>query len=148
MKVLFLDIDGVLNSRRTAVAFDGYPHSFSLDDMRRFDHVAIGLIRRLCDETGCSVALSSSWRYDYTAQEVAAALSLPVIDATPLSNGTRQMEIKAWLLAHPDVTSYAIVDDVGPMLKSQKSRFVQTDELHGLTLTDYLNLKRILGVSA
>lgn len=47
MKILFLDIDGVLNSDRSNMAFSGYPHSFSDADMAKFDNVALGLLRRL-----------------------------------------------------------------------------------------------------
>lgn len=144
MKILFLDVDGVLNSRRTQIAFDGFPHDFTPAGMAKFDHVAIALIRRLCCETDCSVVLSSDWRYTCSAHETANALDLPVIDVTPRLPGSRGLEINAWLAAHPSVLSFAIVDDIAQMLPSQQAQFVQTDELHGLTLTDYLDLKRIL----
>lgn len=145
MKVLFLDIDGVLNSKRTSVAFDGYPHSFSTSDMRRFDMVAVALIRRLCAVTGASVVLSSDWRYDHTAHAVANALDLPVMGATPKLPGPRGLEINAWLAEHPEVEQYAIVDDIAAMLESQQMRFVQTDDEVGLSLRDYSTLLQILG---
>lgn len=146
-KILFLDIDGVLNSRRTASAFDGYPHTFDGTDMDRFDHVAITLMRRLCKETDCAVVLSSDWRYTCSVHETANALDLPVIGATPMmGNVSRGTEINAWLTEHANVEVYAIVDDIAQMLPSQQSRFVQTDELFGLSLTNYCDLKRILGV--
>lgn len=143
-KVLFLDIDGVLNSRRTSVAFDGYPHSF--DDMARFDHVAIGLIRKLCKDTDTAVVLSSDWRYTCTAYETANALDLPVIDITPVlpSSSKRGFEINAWLSKHPEVKNYAIVDDNDWMLDSQQLKFVRTDEEVGLSLRNYLDLKHVL----
>lgn len=144
-KVLFLDIDGVLNSKRTSVAFNGYPHSFDGVDMNRFDHVAIALIRLLCKETGCSVVLSSDWRYTCTAHETANALDLPVIDVTPKLPGKRGFEINAWLSNHLDVQTYAIVDDNDWMLESQENNFVQTDEEVGLSLRNYLDLRHILG---
>jgi histidinol phosphatase-like enzyme len=145
-KILFLDIDGVLNSNRTCVAFDGYPHSFDGRDMGQFDHVAIGLIRQLCKATDCSVVLSSDWRLCSTAHETANALDLPVVDCTPSLKGCRGLEINAWLAAHPEVATYAIVDDNDGMLESQMTRFVKTDAEVGLMLRDYVDLKRILGV--
>ena len=45
MKVLFLDIDGVLNSTKTCVAFGGYP--MELHHIEAFDKAAIRLIQRL-----------------------------------------------------------------------------------------------------
>lgn len=147
-KILFLDIDGVLNSRRSLVAFDSYPHSFGAADMEFFDKVAIALVRRLCEVTNCSVVLSSDWRYDGEcgAHEAANGLDLPIIDVTPmLLQSSRGQEIAAWLSEHPDVTTYAIVDDMATMLPSQQARFVQTDELCGLSLINYVDLRKILG---
>lgn len=153
-KVLFLDIDGVLNSRRTCEAFDGFPHCYEPAHMARFDHVAIALIRRLCDKTGASIVLSSSWRHDpckdtkIVAVKHATGLDLPIIDCTPDCNGPRGLEINAWLSAHQEVTSYAIVDDNDDMLTEQKHRFVQTNFETGLSLQDYLTLEHLLGPRA
>jgi len=54
MKILFLDIDGVVNSRSTSNFHEPYP----IDP-----HMAL-LIARIKLSTGCDVVLSSSWRYD------------------------------------------------------------------------------------
>lgn len=144
MKVLFLDIDGVLNSRRSQMAFGGYPHDFSSADMARFDLVAVGLIRRLCRVTGCSIVLSSDWRYYTTAHLAANALDLPIMDVTPQLDASRGCEINAWLNEHPEVERYAIVDDIAAMLPSQQANFVQTDDECGLTLRDMNDLAAIL----
>lgn len=147
MKILFLDIDGVVNSRRTALAFGGYPHDFSPAGMARFDPVAIAMVRRLCRETKTSIVLSSTWRLHFTVAEVAAGLDLPVIDHTPNSPAGydgRGHEIAAWLAAHPEVDSYAIVDDQAVMLPEQAAHFGQTDEACGLSLDDYDRLYMIL----
>lgn len=144
-KVLFLDIDGVLNSVRSSVAYNGFPHDFTPKDMAKFDHVAIALIRRLCEVTDCSIVLSSSWRMGSTIHETAGALDLPVFDATPVLPGCRGDEIKAWLSGRPEVTTYAIVDDNSDMLDEQKPYFVKTDEFVGLSLKNYEDLAKLLG---
>lgn len=145
LKVLFLDIDGVLNSIRTEVASNGYPHSFSAFDMERFDRVAIALVRRLCRETDCSVVLSSDWRYNYSAHQAANALDLPIMDVTPMDvTGTRAMEIAAWLAAHPEVATYAIVDDIPDIEDLHGERWVLTDPAAGLSLANYSALLRLL----
>ncbi len=145
-KVLFLDIDGVINSERTRAAFNGYPQNFSQSDMVRFDQVAISLIRRVCKTTRCKIILSSSWRVYYRTEEVEEALDLPVIGVTPdLDGQARGFEINKWLSDHPEVTKYAIVDDTPDMLDSQKAFFVQTDPNDGLSFNDYLQLITILG---
>jgi hypothetical protein len=145
MKILFLDIDGVLNSKRSDYAFDGRPHDFSARQMAFFDMVAVALVRKLCAATGCSVVLSSDWRYNTTAHAAAAALDLPIMDITPmLHKVSRGVEIHAWLGAHPEVTHYAIVDDINAMLPDQQRHFVQTDETCGLSLDDFHRLHMIL----
>lgn len=154
-KVLFLDIDGVLNSHRTCTAFGsplkgGFPHGFDDDNMALFDHAAIGLIRKLCDKSDASIVLSSSWRIIHSVHDCANGLDLPIFDRTPSLNWpgrTRGDEIAAWLTDHPEVSRYAIVDDDGDMLESQKQNFVQTDFQDGLRFRDYENLLCILGES-
>jgi hypothetical protein len=144
-KVVFLDIDGVLNSLRTALLTNGFPHDFSERSMKQFDSFAIQLIQRLCSETGASVVLSSSWRILFKVHEVANGLNLPIIDRTPNFNAIRGKEIKAWLEKHPGVTHYVIIDDNSDMCADQKDHFVQTDGREGFLLKDYVRAMKILG---
>lgn len=142
MNILFLDIDGVLNSTRSCVAFKGYPLNFSAEHLGRFDWVAIGLVRKLCEETGAQIVLSSAWRQNFRAEVVGRELNLPIIDVTPWSSEpetVRGHEIKAWLDQHPEVNQYAIVDDNSDMLPEQIAggHFVQTNFEDGLTWTNY-----------
>jgi hypothetical protein len=134
-----------LNSARSFYAFDGYPHCFDAKSMAMFDHVALGLIRRLCEETGVSICLSSDWRIVHSVHDCANGLDLPIFDRTPDLNGPRGMEINAWLANHPEVTTYAIVDDNDGMLPDQLPFFVKTDHGNGLSMGDYSHLKWILG---
>lgn len=138
LKILFLDIDGVLNSTRTCVAFGGYP--IELEHINAFDQVAIRLIQRLCDAADVKVVLSSAWRLHYPYAQVARALGLPIIDKTPYLIGPRGMEINAWLSEHPLVEQYAILDDDADMLPDQLPHFVRTDGNDGLTWAGYQKL--------
>ena len=143
MRVLFLDIDGVLNSTKTCVAFGGYP--MELQHIEAFDKAAIKLIQRLCDSSGVQIVLSSAWRLTHHFGDVAKALALPIIDRTPNLLGPRGNEIKAWLDKHVEVTHYAIVDDDADMLDYQMPFFVQTSHFEGLTWADYCKLCAIFG---
>lgn len=147
-RILFLDIDGVLNSERSCHAFGGYPHDFTPGGIARFDLVAVALVRRLCRESGAVVVLSSTWRYHFSAAEVAAALDLPVIGTTTIVNAndyaSRGGEIAAWLAEHPEVEHYAIIDDIDVMLPEQQAHFVQTDWRCGLSLDDCQRLHMLL----
>ncbi|MCG3177340.1 MAG: hypothetical protein MOGMAGMI_02312 [Candidatus Omnitrophica bacterium] len=154
MKVLFLDIDGVLNSKRSAVAFNKFPWDVKPEDIPLFDLVAVALIRKVCKETHAKIVLSSTWRHTVGWERVGQALDLPIIDATPTKiNGKRGHEIEMWLerqcTRHPELQTtgitYAIVDDDSDMLEAQRPFFVQTDGENGLTLANYDALVKILG---
>jgi hypothetical protein len=143
-----LDIDGVINSTRTQLAFGGYPHDFSERDMARFDPVALALIRKLCDITGAVVVLTTTWRLTFTLHEVEKALDLPVIGATPDLGGDfcRADEVTMWLATAKGVTHYAIVDDLALDFEDPRHalRFVQTNPDNGLSLANYRHLWRLL----
>lgn len=148
LRVLFLDIDGVINSTRTAVVHFGYPHD--LTKMERFDHVSLALIRRLCEVGGLSVVLSSTWRKSFHYHDVANALDLPIIGATDTNGLVRGEEIARYLELHQDSIdpdNYAIVDDDSDMLDCQLPRFVQTDGNEGLSWRNYVDLCNLFGVN-
>lgn len=145
MRVLFLDIDGVLNSTRTSVAHGGYPHE--LTHTEAFDWVAIKLLQRLCDSSGIQVVLSSAWRLTHDHKDVAKAFDLPIIDRTPSLLGCRGDEIQHWLDNHVEVTNYAILDDDPDMLESQEPHFIHTRGSEGMTWADFSRLCQIFGES-
>lgn len=69
ISILFLDIDGVLNSHETQVIYGTVafpdPETFKAGyvvDSRATDKIAAKLINKLCDATGAFIVLSSSWR--------------------------------------------------------------------------------------
>lgn len=145
VKVIFLDIDGVLNSSRSCYAFGGFPHDFGTAAMARFDHVAIALIRKACELTDASIVLSSTWRLLHSVHECANGLDLPIFDKTPGGGGFRGAQIQEWLDAHPEVEKWVIVDDDSDMLDSQKPQFVQTDFQNGLSYDNYQQIVHLLG---
>jgi hypothetical protein len=144
MKVIFLDIDGVLNSHRSAVAYGGLPHH-AADHRGRFDEIAVRLVRGIAARAGAQVVLSSSWRADPEWREIGNALGIPLLDRTPQMLGPRGKEIAAWLEAHPKVECYAILDDDPDMLPEQLPYFVQTSYNDGLTWACAEKLAQLMG---
>lgn len=142
MKVLFLDIDGVVNCAKTMQRHRGF---IGIDPFMAF------LVGRLVDRTGCKVVLSSTWRLDEASCEEVSKQVCKFIDVTPrLFNGIyapmeRGHEIKDWLDRHPEVTRYAILDDNSDMLKEQLPSFFKTSWETGITeeiakqVEDHLN---------
>lgn len=102
-KILFLDIDGVVNSQSTTNFKDLYP----LDPYMAF------LVGRIQLNTDCQVVLSSSWRHHPDGVAVVEKRIVKLLDKTPHLGGEacRGDEVKAWLAEHPEVTRYAILDD-------------------------------------
>lgn len=153
-KVIFLDIDGVLNTERQhdrcVEAGVAYVDNFGY----AFDPVSVANLKRIVDETGADIVISSSWKFWglSTMQKLWASRELPgkLIDVTP-NNVSDEMllsvdldlmelpagkgsEIKEWLSTNGSrVTSYAILDDLPDMLPEQQSHFVQTDPRIGIT---------------
>lgn len=136
MKVLFLDIDGVVNCVTTSQRHRGFIG---------IDPYMAALVRRIVDATGCQVVLSSSWRHFPDGRKEVEQQVCPILDVTPTSSsGFRGDEIRVWLNAHPEVTRYAIVDDNSDMLPEQGKNFFKTSWAQGITeeisqqITDHL----------
>ena len=135
MKVIFLDIDGVLNCRQTP-----NPRKFPYV----IDQELLGRFNQLLQQTGASVVLSSTWRYDPAGIFSAKHYGVPFIDVTPdMPGDARSEEIVAWLWNHPEVTRYAVIDDEDDEL--DELPLFQPSSRTGLTekivegVTDYLN---------
>ena len=63
MKIIFLDIDGVLNSDIYYRKVDR-----SVKDWTRFDPKAVELINKLIDEFSAKIVVSSTWRFGAVKQ--------------------------------------------------------------------------------
>ena len=145
MKVIFLDIDGVLNSIESMLVL----RDSNIDCLCP---IRIGMVKRLCEEAGAKIVVSSSWRCPTlyrtkeSMQRAGADALLPfIIDQTPRIAGTRARtrghEIAAWLEKNkPEI--YVILDDDGDMLPGQF--FVHTSMACGFSLDNYLDALEIL----
>ena len=125
VKVLFLDIDGVVNNKHTKENFKGF--------IMGIDPAMAALVQRIVRNSGCEVVLSSSWRlYQHSRDEVERKVC-KFADITPILYAPRGYEIKAWLTLHPEIQHYAILDDAESILPEQRANFFQTIWESGLT---------------
>jgi hypothetical protein len=123
VKVIFLDIDGVLNCRNRWMhlpMFDRYTSS-------RLDPDCIQKIVDLAIKTESKIVISSAWRVLYKWQDLLNILQKAgfkdsielIIDQTPKGSGGgpdirashRGSEIDEWLSEHPEVVKFVIFDD-------------------------------------
>lgn len=119
--VLFLDIDGVLNSAEYVLENPGCLDT-SKDEVSAFDPIACLRLEQVLVRTGAAIVLSSTWRLTNTVEQVTDFLerrgvsSAKIIGTTPYLTGYRGNEIKEWLQNHPSVKRFAIVDDGSDMM--------------------------------
>lgn len=141
--IIFLDIDGPIANWRSTFASGNWPHD--LDNIDQFDPVAIAMLQRLTRMYDVKFVISSVWRMTFTHEQIGKAFNLPTIGSTDQKNGIRGEQIKRWLDAHPEYTTYAILDDSSDMLPEQMAFFVQCDPDNGVTARNYKDLEWIIG---
>lgn len=147
MKVIFLDIDGVMNSSTTMTGSE---------KMWEIHSVLVERLNRIIERTGAKLVLSSTWRLDPDWREVMkkagiAEVFLGITPRMPHPPGfgaefmERGKEIEEWLSINPyGVKKYCIIDDDSDMLPYQK-QFKTSHLKGGLTeeitedIINYLN---------
>jgi len=157
-KIIFLDIDGVLNSE---VDFNSYTE----EEKRRYYDIALRplkLLDDLVDETKAKIVISSTWRKSRHTSTLNEVLLKEITDVdrirmifkkrgfknyksivsrTPVLKGEGIVEIRYWIMHnekiincdHYDFNSYIIFDDDSDMLFWQKDNFFKVDGYVGLT---------------
>ena len=151
MKVIFLDIDGVLNSQQESVS-GNVNGTFDYEGINR---VSLGLLRLVVELTDAKIVISSTWRHD-GYEGIAGAFEAQgwrglimrkiIIGITPWLTGVRGDEIQHWIDEQGDVTDYVIIDDDSDMLDDQIEHFVHTDGVIGFNIYDAVRVLDILGV--
>jgi hypothetical protein len=137
MNVLFLDIDGVLNSKRWYNDRPYEPITGRLSEMAQsIDPEAVGRVNRIAEVTGCVIVLSSSWRCLDPIANIDRALQYRGLEthlygATPSIGTPRGAEIEAWLAMCPTLDGWAILDDDSDM-EPHMYELVQTDSRYGM----------------
>lgn len=153
MKVIFLDIDGVLNN--------GAHWKNIVKKKKPYTQVSQNLLNKLLviiEATGAKLVISSSWRgyqLNYMIEDFEVCKSKNelkqitkyIVGITPHSNERhRGKEIK-WFIENQDdclyyklvdqkldIDDYVIIDDDSDMLDEQKPHFFQTKYWRGLTM--------------
>ena len=142
-KIIFLDVDGVLNSEYTnARSPEG--HVGVMDSK-------VKLLSKLVEETNADIVISSDWRlikdadYQYLINKLRYKGRIEIKGETPnLGWSHRGTEIKSYLDDHP-TDAWVVLDDiVFSDFKIVEGHLVLTDPEFGLTEADVEKAKRIL----
>ena len=135
-KVIFLDIDGVLNNDET---FQQAPEKYAAGialELAFINPELCSKVRRLVKETDAKIVLSSTWRIKQHVCQILATFGLVVFNKTPcrFSYQPRGQEIGMWLRKN-QVDTFVILDDENDM-GNYMSHLVQTNEATGITDKD------------
>lgn len=114
MKIIFLDIDGVLNCVTSG--------SRSPSGFKGIDEDKVKLLRQIADKTGALIVLTSTWKSEWDIDPEACSpegrylsqklrrQQLRILDKTMFMD-KRGTGIRQWLAEHPKVTSWVVLDD-------------------------------------
>lgn len=150
MKIIFLDIDGVLNNCKPLK--NGYC-AFTPECVEIFN-------KFLLENPNINIVLSSSWRYMILKGAMSLkgfeyllithgfeymAINDKIIGVTCLDEeiATREGQILDYVGKHPEITQWAVIDDMD--LEIEKK--VKTDRNTGITNIDILILKYIMEIN-
>lgn len=133
MKVIFLDIDGVLNGNCYT------PENNNAGVL--IDNARLKLIKQIVDATDAKLVLSSSWKEhweidtdkcDETGKEMNSSFAdegLSIYDKTTTHQGNRKKEIIEWMKTHSDVKNFVVIDDSPFEEDDLKDHFVLTSQI-------------------
>ena len=161
-KVVFLDIDGVLNSN-----FWNENHQREISDGSLIDESKIELLCKLIEDTGAGIILHSGWKYWFDpdlkplrreAENLKNLLEKAglSIDGTTPDHATEEIrktrkfslvkagEILAWLKQHQEVNRWVVLDDLDLHNAKIERHQVKTDQSIGLTAEDVERAEKIL----
>lgn len=133
MKLLFLDIDGVLNSYRTDLAYG------RARTLMNIDPVSLKLMQKVVKETDCTICLISEWRKHWDFMDLGKKLDLPILFETDdhKDEKTRGEQVQSIIDGlNPD--KYVVVDDNQNDFEFDDMPFVNVEEESGFSYKDYL----------
>lgn len=138
LRLVFLDIDGVLNSYPFLERHDAADPDEADDRYwtSMLDPAAVARLNRLLDATGARVVIASSWRCAMPLERLrqillAAGLEGVIEGQTAPELNHRGRAVSAYLAERP-CRDYVILDD-DPFQKPHTGRLVHTDPELGLT---------------
>ncbi len=153
MRIVFLDIDGVLNTDRAA-RMNQDPNRLD------FDRAALEQLKKIIVETGAEIVVTSTWRIhretggflwtELLRNLAEVGLEDTIIDITPvlddaLRTRDRWKEIEDWLKRQEQpIDSYVILDDEWEM-GELNNRFIRCLSYRGITSEIAQQAIRLLG---
>lgn len=147
MKIIYLDLDGVLNNTEYYQKKDLSSHH---KEHSHFDIKNISALNKIVKNTDAKVVLSSAWRLIKTVEETnllfkEVGINAEVISATESLHykdtyelAPRGLEILKWIRDYHrtlkgGLENYVIIDDEDDILDIQEKHFFHINDVVGLT---------------
>lgn len=165
MNVLFLDIDGVVNTHmiykelpphlvgKRYLEKDGYIIDIcSPSDKRVSNLQAVTWLDHICHKFNLKIVISSTWRLGHP-EECKQALydsglskDIEIIGVTPsVDSFHRGTEISIYLAKHPEIDNYVIFDDDIGDMDPHDDHVVKIDTYAGITIAALEKVSYIIG---
>ena len=152
--IIFLDIDGVLNSN-----FWNEDHQREISDGTLIDEDKVNLLSKIITRTEASIVLHSGWRFwfDKNIQplrkesqqlvEIFKRNHITILDITPDFSTeeirktkkfslVKAKEILAWVHEHSEVEKWIVIDDLFLHNVEIEKHQLKTNQIFGLTQVD------------
>lgn len=139
INIIFLDIDGVLNTIRNQDLQEENDGRMKFQHQFNFDEECMKNLKEIILKFDAYVVISSSWRIEKDKVYMSELLrnfkeyeiDNRIIDITPSFSTTRGEEIKKWLFDNKDkVSNYIILDDEDDMIELS-SNLILCDDYYG-----------------
>jgi len=149
MKVIFLDIDGVLNSEEF----------LKNNETEMIDRDNVSILKNIIDKTGAVIVMSSGWRlwfddnmrpkdgYSQCLYDILCEFDIKLFGKTPdysteeirtkkTFSHVKAKEISAWISQHETIGKYVVLDDLNLKNEEINSHLVRTNAKVGITEAD------------
>ena len=140
MKVIFLDIDGVLNTTDTFIKRSEEYKKTGIYKIE-VDEFRLEYLKEIIDKTNAKIVLSSSWRYFFTKSskkviprtqkgkelyDLFLNYDIEIYDIISINGNSREGQINEWLENNSNIESFIIIDDEPNMFNELSDRLIQT----------------------
>ncbi len=143
MKVVFLDVDGVLNTSKT---FERVYHSFKNTGKKELeiDSFRLEYLKKIIDETGAKIVLSSAWRRFFQKldnkivprsergkqfYDMLNNFNIQIYDILSFDSDINREELIIEWISKNEVDSFIIIDDEPNMFNELLDGLIKTSKV-------------------
>lgn len=138
--IIFLDIDGVLNTDRWEAYMLAQELPLGDEFGIFFDENSVMHLAEIITATGADIVIHSTWKLDKSLDWIRLLWqkrNLPghIFDITPNvpPHYSKMEEIESWLIRHQYISNYIILDDEYEFSTAQLAHLIKIDPSIGIT---------------